>query len=107
MAEQNESRAENPPTLATKDERRESKTVFAIREVIKPLYSKGHRMSITADSVIRALKRDLESDTTNTGSSNTDWDWSRPFQTRWRFTKLPLICELPPADMIHSINYYS
>ncbi|KAG8862836.1 hypothetical protein FRC20_011049 [Serendipita sp. 405] len=91
MAEQNESRAENPPTLATKDERRESKTVFAIREVIKPLYSKDHRISITADSVIRALKRDLELDTTNTGSSNTDWDWSRPFQTRWRFTKLPLI----------------
>ncbi|KAG8807754.1 hypothetical protein FRC17_004278, partial [Serendipita sp. 399] len=91
MAEQNESKGDNPPTLTVKDERHESTTTAAIRNVIRPLYSRDHRVSLTADSILRALKRDLETGVPDRDPKKTDWDWTKPFQARWRLTKLPLI----------------
>ena len=79
MADQNETRTAPPPTMATEDERHESALTARLRDAIKPLYSKEHRVTMTASSIQSALKRDFEKERREIKQAERqEWDWTLP-----------------------------
>lgn len=96
MAEQNETPEAVPPTLSTGGKEHEPSGIAGVRNLIKPLYSKDHRVSITASCISRALARDSKDESRQKGKSKDpeEWDWLTPLRTQLRWTKLPLVYEV-------------
>jgi hypothetical protein len=103
MATQNEAPEALPPTLSTNDQDKlgpvKHSIAVGLREYIKPLYSRGHRIGIASSCISKALQRRHEQQRTDVraaDSSEGDWDWNLPLRPKLRWTKLLLICEYSP-----------